>query len=192
VLLEGHSFQMPVRKTSAEKKGVTMRRAMTLIVVMSVLLFSQLAFAEWEFHPGELTVVWEGEAQDQGLADEQPAAAAALKIVPLQAYTHPTLNYDDAALPCWNLDQDYYATVALRAYGSGDVSSTLTITDVKTGTSANIRYGSRSVIEGINWLTFGPSSWSGNPSKLPRTFILKYSIKVGTIVKSVSTKIIIE
>ena len=182
---------MPVRKTLAEKKGVIMRRAMTLIVVMSVLLFSQLAFAEWEFHPGELTVIWEGEAQDQGLADEQPAAAG-LKIVPLQAYTHPTLNYDDAALPCWNLDQDYYATVALRAYGSGDVSPTLTITDVKTGTSAKIRYGSRPVVEGINWLTFGPSSWSGDPSKLPRTFILKYSIKVGTIVKSVSTKIIIE
>ena len=54
-----------------------MKRVLTLIVVMSIFLFSQLAFAEWEFHPGELTVVWEGEAQDQGLADEQPAAAAA-------------------------------------------------------------------------------------------------------------------
>jgi hypothetical protein len=163
---------------------------MTLIVVMAVLLFSQLALAEVEFQPGELTVIWGGGVQDQGLPDQQ-LAAAGLKIVPLQAYTHPTSNISEAAMPWWNLDQEFYTTVVLPVYGSGDFSSTLTITDVKTGKSTKIRYGSESITEGFYWFTYGPSSLSGDPSRLPRIFNLTYSYKVGTTVKSVSTKIML-
>jgi hypothetical protein len=168
-----------------------MKRAMTLIVVMSVLLFSQLALAEWKFQPGELTEIWGGEVQDQGLADQQ-LAAAGLRIVPLQVYTHYTSNINEAAVPWWHLDQEFYATVALRIYGSGDYSSSLTITDVKTGKSVKFRYGSESITEeGFSWWTYGPMSVSGDASKLPRTFKLTYSYKVGTIVTSVSTKIML-
>ncbi len=168
-----------------------MKRVMTVIVVMSVLLFSQLALAEWEFQPGELTVIRGGEVQDQGILDQQLAAAAGLRIVPLQAWTHPTMNIDEHAQPWWNLDQEYYTTVALRVYGSGSFSSSLTITDVKTGISRKIGYGSESITEGDYWLTYGPDSVSGDPSKLPRTFNLNYSYKVGTVVKSISTKIML-
>jgi len=167
-----------------------MKRAMTLIAVMVVLLCSQLAFAEWEFHPGELTLISESQVQDQGLPDQQPVAAG-LKIVPLQVYTHPTLNIDEHAQPWWNLEQEYYTTVALRVYGSGSFSSTLTVTDVKTGKSIKIRYGSESITEGFYWFTYGPDSWSGNPSKLPRVFKLTYSYKVGLTVTSVSMKIML-
>ena len=131
-----------------------------------------------------------GEVQDQGLADQQ-LAAAGLKTVPLQVYTHPTSNIDEHAVPWWNLDQEYHTTVALRVYGSGDYSSSLTITDVKTGKSTKIRYGTRSITEGFNWLPYGADSWSGDPSKLPRTFQLTYSYKVGLTVKTVSTKIML-
>jgi hypothetical protein len=167
-----------------------MKRAMTLMVMMTVLLFSQVALADWEFHPGEFTVIRGGEVQDQGLADQQPAAAG-LKIVPLQVYTHRTMNIDEHAQPWWNLEQPYYVTVALRVYGSGTFSSSLTVTDVKTGVSQKIKYGSETITEGFYWFTYGPDSWSGDPSQLPRTFILKYSYKVGITVKSVSTKIML-
>jgi hypothetical protein len=167
-----------------------MKRAMTLIVMMSVLLFSQAALAELEFQPGPLTAIRGSEVKDQGLADQQPAAAA-LKIVPLQVYTHPTLNIDEHAQPWLNLDQEYYVTVALRVYGSGTFSSSLTVTDVKTGVSQKFKYPSESITEGDYWFTYGPDSWSGESSLLPRTFILKYSYKVGITVKSVSTKIML-
>ena len=165
-----------------------MKRGMTLIVLTAVLLFSQLAFAEWKFHPGELAEIREGEVLDQGFAYPQ---ATRLKIVPLQAYTHPTVNIDERAQPWWNLEQEYYTTVALRVYGSGDFSSMLKITDVKTGKSIKIKYGSDSITEGFYLFTYGPDSWSGDPSRLPRTFNLKYSYKVGTTVKTVSTKIML-
>jgi len=167
-----------------------MKRVMTLIVVMSVLLFSQLAFAEWELHPGELAeIIWGGDVQDQGLADEQPAAAAAgLKIVPLQAYTHPTSNYDDAAVAWWNLDQPFYETVLLAVYGSGDYSTKVTVTDVKTGISKSYRLGQDSIAEGYQWLTYGPTEVSGPTSGLPRVFKVTYSYKVGTVTKSVFYK----
>ena len=181
---------MPVCKTLAEKERIVMKRAMTLVVVMSVLLFSQLTFAEWEFHPGKLTMFRVGDVHDQGLSDQQ-LAAGGLKIVPLQAYTHPTMNIDEHAAPWWNLEQDFYATVALRVYGSGSFSSSLTVTDVKTGKSVKFGYGSESITEGEYWFTYGPDSLEGDPSRLPRTFNLKYSYKVGTVVKSVSTKIML-
>ena len=168
-----------------------MQRVMTVIVVMSVLLFSQLALAEWKFQPGELTVIRGGEVQDQGIADQEVAAAAGFRIVPLQVYSHPTMNIDEHAQPWWNLEQEYYTTVALRVYGSGSFSSTLTVTDVKTGEKTIIKYGSESITEGDCWLTYGPDSWSGDSSKLPRTFNLKYSYKIGTVVKSISTKIML-
>jgi hypothetical protein len=168
-----------------------MKRAMTLIVVMSVLLFSQLALAEWEFQPGTLVAIRGGEAQDQGNTDQELAAAAGFRIVPLQVWTHPTMNIDEHAQPWWNLEQDYYATVALRVYGSGSFSSSLTVTDVKTGKSIKFRYGPESITEGDYWLTYGPDSVSGDPSRLPRTFSLKYSYKVGTVVKSITTKIML-
>jgi hypothetical protein len=178
----------PVRKTLAEKKGVIMKRAMALVVVMAVLLFSQLAFAEWEFHPGELTeIIWEGEVQDQGLADQQ-LAAAGLRIVPLQAYTHPTPNYDDAAVAWWNLDQPFYETVLVAVYGSGDYSTKVTVTDVKTGISRSYRLGQDSIAEGYQYLTYGPTEISGPTSGLPRVFKVTYSYKVGTVTKSVFYK----
>ena len=99
------------------------------------------------------------------------------------------MNIDEHAQPWWNLEQEFYTTVALRVYGSGSFSSWLTVTDVKTGTSAKFRYGPESITEGDYWFTYGPDSLSGDPSKLPRTFNLTYSYNVGTVVKSVSTKI---
>ena len=140
-----------------------MKRVMTVIVVMSVLLFSQLALAQWEFHPGELTGIQESDIQHQGITDQELAAAAGFRIVPLQIYSHPTLNIDEHAQPWWNLEQEFYTTVALRVYGSGSFSSSLTVTDVKTGVSAKFRYGSESITEGDYWLTYGPDSVSGDP-----------------------------
>ncbi len=168
-----------------------MKRAMSVIVVMSVLLFSQVALAEWEFHPGEITVIPGGEVQDQRIGDQELAPAAGFRIVPLQVFTHPTMNIDEHANPWWNLEKEYYTTVALRVYGSGSFSSTLTVTDVKTGKTTIIRYGSESITAGDYWLTYGPDSWSGDPSKLPRTFNLKYSYKIGTVVTGIATKIML-
>jgi len=173
-----------------------MKRVMTLTVVMSVLLFSQLALAEWEFQPGTLMVIRGGEAQGQQLPHQQ-VTVAGLKIVPLQAYTHPTSDPSQMAVPWVVLDQEFYATVALRIDGTGDYSSSLTVTDVKTGKSVKFRMGRESITEeGFRWWTYGPmevSPLDGNvdPSKLPRTFQLTYSYKVGTTVKSVSTKIML-
>ena len=164
-----------------------MKRAMTVIVVMSVLLFSQLALAEWEFQPGEITVIRGGEVQDQGLVDQQ-LAAAGLRIVPLQAYTHPTPNYDDAAVAWWNLDQPFYETVLVAVYGSGDYSTKVTVTDVKTGISRSYRLGQDSIAEGYQYLTYGPTEISGPTSGLPRVFKVTYSYKVGTVTKSVFYK----
>jgi hypothetical protein len=159
-----------------------MKRVMSLIVVMAVLLFSQLAFAEWEFHPGEVTeMIWGGEDQDQGIV-----AAAGLKIIPLQAYTHPTSNYDDAAVAWWNLNQPFYETVLLAVYGSGFYSTKVTVTDVKTGVSKSYRLGQNSISGGYQYITYGPTEISGPSVGLPRSYKVTYSYKVGTITKSVS------
>lgn len=184
--MEAILFRCPFVKILTEKKGVIMKRATSLIVVMVVLLFSQLAFAEWEFHPGELTAITrEGEVQDQELIFPQ---AAGLKIVPLQVYTHPTQNYPDDAQAWWHLDQPFYETVLLAVYGSGSYSTKVTITDVKTGRSTSYSLGKSDITSGYQWLTYGPTEVSGDPSKLPRLFNIKYSYKVGTTVKTVSCK----
>ncbi len=165
-----------------------MKRIMTLIVVMGVLLFSQLASAEWEFHPGEFTVIWGNEVQDQGLPDQE-LAAAVFKIIPLQIYTYRTQDINKIPWPWFNLDQEFDTAVSFRIYGSGDFSSKLTITDIKTGTSKTVKMGQESITEGQYWYYYRASSFSGPTSGLPRQFKLTYSYKVGTIVKSVSTKI---
>lgn len=168
-----------------------MKRVMSLIVVMAVLLFSQLAFAEWEFQPGEFTEIWEGEVQDQGLPDQE-LNAAGLKIIPLQGYTHLTSAINEAALPWLHLGEYFYTTVVFTAYGIGEFKETLTITDVKTGISKTIKYAPSSPpFPGNWWFTRGHDGFTDDPSKLPRVFKLTHSFKVGTIVKSVSYKIML-
>jgi hypothetical protein len=167
-----------------------MKRAMTLIVVMAVLLFTQLALAEVEFRPGELTLIWGGEVQDQGLTDQQ-LAAAGLKIVPLQAYTHLTSNLDERTQAWVLLDEEFYKTATFRAYNSGDLKVKIKITDVKTGKSIKYDYGTIPITEGFWWFSVGPSSFSGPSVGLPRIFQITFILKVGIISKSVSTKIIL-
>ena len=115
---------MPVRKTLAEKKGVIMRRAMTLIVVMSVLLFSQVALAEVEFQIGEPVLTKVDEVQ------HQEVTATVFKIVPLQAVAT-----DSGGLPkpWWHLDEVYYLSAQFTVYGTGTFYARVKVTDVKTG-----------------------------------------------------------
>jgi hypothetical protein len=168
-----------------------LKRTMTLVVVMAVLLFTQSAFAEWEFHPGELMeIIQDGEVQEQGLIDPQ----AAFKVVPLQVYTHAASGYPGIPLGWWYLNQQFYETVLLAVYGSGNYTAKITVTDVKTGMSESYKYPQTSITEGYQWLTYGPTMIGplpGQPTPLPRVFNIKYTYKVGTTAKSVSCNITI-
>ena len=176
---------MPVRKTLAEKKGVIMRRAMTLIVVMSVLLFSQLAFAQLQFRVGEPVVTEVGEVQDQAVA------AAVFKIVPLQAFTIRIS--DQLPWAWWLLDEEFLFRALFTASGSGTYYTRIKVTDVKTGVFFRFpKEGPYSISAGTLTQTSTPLSvgpLSGVPTPLPRQFILTYEFKVGTTWKGVSTKI---
>jgi hypothetical protein len=157
-----------------------MKRIITLIVVMAVLLLTQSAFAEWEFHPGELMeIIRDEEVQDQGLIEPQ----AAFKVVPLQVYTHSSSVYPGTPAAWWYLNQSFYETVLLAVYGSGNYIAKITVTDLITGISESFKYPQTSITEGYQWLTYGPTMVSpipGQPAPLPRVFQIKYSYKVGT------------
>jgi hypothetical protein len=161
---------------------------MILVVAIAALLIPQILLAELEFRYNRPGLADDEELLDQGPSDDS-LPAAILKLYPLQVYTHPTVNWAEVPVPWWNLDQDFYETVAFIADGSGDYKVTATVTDVKTGTSHTFPHGTKSAVNGLNYLTLGPTSISGSQSNLPRVFKLTYSLKVGTSVKSVSTKI---
>lgn len=166
-----------------------MKRAMTLIAVMAVLLFSQLALAEVQFQLGELTeIIREGEVQDQGLIYPQ---AAGLRIVPLMVWTHRDFT-DKTPWAYWVPDQNFCISTWFRVYGSGIGTVIVTITDVKTGRIVNKIKTEHDFYDALIGIGFGPSAFIGAPSKLPRQFNIKFSFKVGTIVESVSTKVIVE
>ena len=157
-----------------------MRRAMTLIVVMSVLLFSQVALAEVEFQIGEPVLTKVDEVQ------HQEVTATVFKIVPLQAVAT-----DSGGLPkpWWHLDEVYYLSAQFTVYGTGTFYARVKVTDVKTG--AFITFPKTAYERsGGNYGIVTELSASGDPSKLPRQFKLTYEFKVGTTWKSVSTNIL--
>jgi hypothetical protein len=176
----------PVRKTLAEKKGVIMKRAMALVVVMAVLVFSQLALAQLQFRIGEPVLTEVGEVQDQAAA-----AAAGFKITPLQAFTVRTSDgYPQAS---WQFNEEYYFRALFVASGTGTYYTRIKVTDVPTGQSIRFPKEGPYVTSGgtltqtSTTLSVGPLS--GVPTPLPRQFILTYEFKVGTTWKGVSTKI---
>lgn len=164
-----------------------MKRAMTLIVVMAVLLFSQLALAEVEFQVGEPVLTEVGEVQDQGVA----VAAAVFKIVPLQAFTIRIS--DQLPWAWWLLDEEFLFRALFTARGSGTYYTRIKVTDVPTGQSIRFPKEGPYVTSGGTLtqtstpLSVGPLP--GVPTPLPRQFILTYEFKVGTTWKGVSTKI---
>ena len=164
-----------------------MKRAMTLIVVIVFLLFSQLAIAEEGFKFGELTeIIQEGGDQNQGLIYPQ---AAGLKVVPLIVWTHIDIN-NTTPKPYWTPDESFSINSRFRVYGSGTGSVIVTITDTKTGKIVKKIKVEHEFYEALIGIGFGASI--GTPSALPRKYNIKFSIKVGTTVKSVSTNILLE
>jgi hypothetical protein len=172
-----------------EKEGFVMKRTMTLIVAMVVLLSSQWALAEVGFQLGEPVVFRVEDVQDQGLPDQQ-LAAVGLKIVPLQAVTHA--NFTNLMPHPWlTVDEAFCMSVFFRVYGSGDGTVIVTVTDTKTGKSGRYKT-TRPFDETIVGLGWGPDAFISAPSTLPRRYNIKFSFKVGTIVKSVDTYILVE
>ncbi len=166
-----------------------MKRVMIFFVVVLVLLFSQLALAEAEFELVEPTMLWVENLQDQGLPNEE-LAATELKVVPMQAFTHLE---GDFTVPrfWWAPDNVFGMSVWFRVYGSGSGTVKITITDTKTGQIVKkIKSGPRDFYEALIGLGF--SSSIPAPASLPRKFNIKFSIAVGTIVKSISTNIMLE
>jgi len=165
-----------------------MKRAMTLFVVMAVLLFSQLAIAEVEFKFGELTeIIQEGGAQNQGLIYPQ---AAGLRIVPLMVWTSTGFYQPPEAY--WAPGENFFIGSWFCVYGSGTGTLIVTITDVKTGRIVNKIKQEQEFSEDLMGIGFGPSAFIGTPSTLPRKYNIKFSFKVGTTVKSVSTNVMVE
>lgn len=162
-----------------------MKRAMTLIAVMAVLLFSQLALAEVEFRVGEPVLTEVGQVQDQAVA------AAVFKIVPLQAFTIRIS--DQSPWAWWLLDEEFLFRALFTASGSGTYYTRIKVTDVPTGLSIRFpKEGPYSTSGGTLTQTSTPLSVGplpGVPTPLPRQFILTYEFKVGTTWKGVSTKI---
>ena len=101
---------------------------MILVAVMSVLLFSQLAFAQLQFRIGEPVLTEVGEVQDQAAA-----AAATFKITPLQAYT--TRTYSGAPQASWQLGRNITLRALFAVRGTGSYYARIKVTDVKTGYS---------------------------------------------------------
>jgi hypothetical protein len=169
--------------------GVVMKRTVTLIVVTVVLLFSQWALAEVEFQLGEPLVFRVDGVQDQGLPDQE-LAAAGLKIVPLQALTHVDFT-NIRPYPWLAVNEEFCMSVFFRVYGSGYGTVIITVTDTKTGKSGKYKT-TRLFEENIVGLGWGPDAFISAPSALPRRYDIKFSFKVGTIVKSVDTYVLIE
>jgi len=176
----------PVRKTLAEKKGVIMKRAMALVVVMAVLLFSQLALAQLQFRIGEPVLTEVGEVQDQAAA-----AAAGFKITPLQAFTVRTSDgYPQAS---WQFNEEYYFRALFVVSGTGSYYSRVKFTDIKTGLSGHFpKTGPHNASSGVIYeiqSLLSAEPLPGVPVQLPRQLMLTYEFKVGATWKAVSTKI---
>jgi len=161
-----------------------MKRAMTLIVVMVAILFSQSALAQVEFQVGEPVLTKVDEVQHQGVA------AAVFKIMPLQAVATNSAGSPTSPTPWWLLDQVYYLWAQFTVYGTGTFSARVKVTDVKTGQFITFPKTAYERSDG-NYTIQTNLSVSGDPSKLPRQFKLAYEFKVGTTWKSVSTKIML-
>jgi hypothetical protein len=158
-----------------------MRRAMTLMGVMGILLFSHLALAEVEFQVGETALTRIGEVQPQGVA------AGGFQVVPLQAVV---MDAGGLPTPWWHLDQDYYLSAQFTVYGTGPFKARVKVTDVKTGQFITFPKTAYEQSDG-NYSIQTTLSASGDAGKLPRQFKLTYEFKVGTTWKSVSTKFLL-
>ena len=164
-----------------------MKRAMTLIVVMVAILFSQSALAQVEFQVGEPVLTEVGKLPDQA------EAAAVFKIIPLQAFTIGIS--DQSPWAWWLLDEEFLFRALFTASGSGTYYTRIKVTDVKTGLFIRFpKEGPYSTTGGTLTQTSTPLSVGplpGVPTPLPRQFILTYEFKVGTTWKGVSTKIML-
>ena len=160
-----------------------MKRIMILIVAMVAILFSQSALAQIRFHVGEPVITKVDEVQNEGVA------AAAFKIIPLQAYT---VNSGGTPWAWWHLNEEFNLRALFTVYGSGTYYTRIKVTDVKTGLF--FRYpkeGPYNASEGVvKVITSTPIAAEGDPSFLPRQFIFTYEFKVGTTWKGVSTKVL--
>ena len=163
-----------------------MKRVMTLIVVMSVFLFSQLALAQLQFRIGEPVLTEVGEVQDQAAA-----AAAGFKITPLQAFTVRTSDGHPQA--SWQFLEEYYFRALFVVSGTGTYYTRIKVTDVKTGVSGRFpRTGPYDASSGVIYeiqSLLSAEPIPGVPVQLPRPLMLTYEFKVGDIWKAVSTKI---
>ena len=163
-----------------------MKRVLTLIVVMSVFLFSQLALAQLQFRIGEPVLTEVGEVQDQAAA-----AAAGVKITPLQAFTARIS--DGYPVASWQLLEEYYFRALFVVSGTGSYYTRIKVTDVKTGLSGRFpRTGPYFVSSGVMYeiqSLLSAEPLEGVPVQLPRQLILTYEFKVGATWKGVSTKV---
>src|SRR4030042_5782437 len=120
---------MPVRETLAEKERIVMKRVMTLIVVMSVFLFAQLALPQLQLRVGDPVVTEVGKVQDQ------VAAPAGFKIIPLQAFTVRTSDGHPQA--SWQFLEEYYFRALFVVSGNGNYYTRVKFTDIKKGLSGH-------------------------------------------------------
>lgn len=162
-----------------------MKRAMTLIVMTGILLFSHFALAEVAFQVGEPVLTTIDGVPHQGVA------AAVFKVVPLQAVATNSIGPPTSPAPWWLLDQEYYLWAQFTVYGTGTFQARIKVTDVKTGQSVNFPKTTYEQQSDGNYMIQSNLSVSGDPSKLPRQFKLTYEFKVGTTWKGVSTKIML-
>ena len=167
-----------------------MKRVMTLIVVMLVLLFSQMALAQLQFRVGEPVVTEVGEVQDQAAV----AAAAGFKIIPLQAFTVRTSDGHPQA--SWQFYEEYYFRALFAVSGTGSYYARVKFTDIKTGLSGRFpRTGPHDASSGVLYeiqSQLSAEPLPGVPVQLPRQLMLTYEfkeIKAGATWKGVSTKI---
>lgn len=158
--------------------------SMILVMVMAALLFSQSAVAEVIFQVGEPVVTKIGEEQGP------EAAAAAFKVVPLQAIA---TDLGGSPMPWWHLDVVYYAQGQFTVYGAGEFYTRVKVTDPKTGQFITFPKEGPHTYSAGNYLLSSNLSVSGNPSNLPFQFILTYQFKQAGAAtwKNVSTKIIL-
>jgi hypothetical protein len=166
-----------------------MKRVLSLIVVMSVFLFSQLALAQLQFRIGEPVLTELGEVQDQ-----EAASAAGFKITPLQAFTARTSDGHPQA--SWQFLEEYYFRALFAVSGTGSYYARVKFTDVKTGLSGRFpRMGPYDASSGVLYeiqSLLSAEPLPGVPVQLPRQLMLTYEfkeIKAGATWKGVSTKI---
>ena len=160
---------------------------MTLAVVMSVLLFSQLALAQLQFRVGDPVLTEVGEVQVQ-------ATAAGVKIIPLQAFTVRTSDGHPQA--SWQLLEEYYFKALFVVSGIGTYYTRVKFTDIKTGLSGHFpKTGPYDASSGVIYEVqslLSAEPLPGVPVQLPRQLMLTYEfkeVKVGATWKGVSTKI---